>query len=227
MINEAINKTRRFTGDDIENSVRPRDGESSERPGAYNIVTVGNVSVVDPGQMLAFEQYVTGYGEVGAGKVVVFLSPDLIDVKKSTIHHSIGIIDSQLEFGVTSYPIEENSFAFTFGGLKAVKWKSSTLFFDSNNSNPPFLITEKSIGKKNRAPFSYNIKLRKDIKPGDYSMDFYFTYFNGDKWNCVKEQVKFKVRNIFERHAVKFSYLAVAATLTGIANVIIRLFGEL
>lgn len=217
------NVVKSLTLDEISESEKPRNGEGYERPGAYNIATVGNLSVADPGAKLKFEQYITGYGEIKGAKIVVFLSPDLIDIKESIIQHSLGGVGNELKFGVGKFPIENNSFAFTFGGMAAKKWKSETMLFDINNSSPPFIATEQFIGLDKTAPFTYSIKLRDDIKPGDYSMDFYFTYFNGDKWSCVKEQVKFKVRNIFERYSVWFSLLAVVATLTGIANVMIRL----
>lgn len=212
---------------DIETISRrraPRVGANSEKAGAYQIATIISSNVVDPDGMLSFEQFITGYGEIQESKITGYVSSEIFDEKASTISHSLNKVNNEIMFGAVSHPINPAGIFGQISGFTGENWGGkSSLYFDMKESALPFISTEHRIGSKNNAPFSYDLKIRKNIKAGEYSLDFYFTYFNGEKWQCSKESVKFKVRNIFERHAVKFSTLGVVATVVGVSYTLAKI----
>ncbi|QHD06567.1 hypothetical protein PspR76_12900 [Pseudomonas sp. R76] len=99
-------------------------------------------------------------------------------------------------------------------GLSYTPDDESTMIFDVEQaSKRPILASEK---KLNHAPFEYTLKTKKALSPGEHYIDFYLTYFNGEKWITSKERVSFKIRNFFERHAKTISALAIIASISGI-----------
>ena len=73
----------------------------------------------------------------------------------------------------------------------------------------PQILTET---KQQEAPIKYHLTTLKNIKPGVYYLDFYFSYFNGDVWRSDCRKVEFKVQNCLERHSVLIGWLALLAT---------------
>lgn len=105
------------------------------------------------------------------------------------------------------------------------------MFFDavgSNEAEPaqvvPVLATETIF---RRAPFHYRLPIRSSVKPGEYVIEFYFTYFNGEKWVCSKELLKFKVRNVFERYTVAVTALGVTAAAFSLLKVPLKSLWDL
>lgn len=74
------------------------------------------------------------------------------------------------------------------------------MFLDSRPAElgfQPQIMTEAVISK---APFEYELVTHDDIKPGKYSLEFHFTYFNGSTWKTSSKKVDFQVQNWFERN---------------------------
>lgn len=198
----------------------PQEGRNFASPGAYQLASKIKSSVVDPGGDLIFEQYITGYGSVGASKIFSFMS-DVFDVTKSTCQHSLGVKGGKLYFGKITSALPGSGFHCGIEGIKNLDWKASTSYFDIGNGDCPAIIMET---KQDSAPFNFSLRIKNNALPGDYSIDFYFTYFNGEKWICNKEQVKFKVRSFLERHAAKLSWFGIMATIFSLTIATIKLF---
>lgn len=217
-------EAKQLSIDEIGARKFPRLGHNFDRPGSYQLATIISSNVVDPDGMLCFEHFITGYGDINDSKITGYISSEIFDERSSTVSHSLNKVGNEIKFGAATHPIDPAGVFCTISGMKGREWNRDTLYFDMENSALPFVATEKRIGSDNSAPFSYKLKLNKSVKAGDYSLDFYFTYFNGDKWQCSKESVRFKVRTIFERHALFFSGLAVCATIVGVLNILLRFF---
>jgi len=44
-----------------------------------------------------------------------------------------------------------------------------------------------------------------NVEPGNYKINFYYTYFNGEQWAGSTETVEFKVNNFVESHNIFLS----------------------
>lgn len=133
----------------------------------------------------------------------------------------MGKSDEGMFFGNLKYFFETTAFTTQLNGPIQEGWGEPTMFFDPVESAS--ISTELKIRE---APFKYSLLLLKKIKPGEYTLDFFFTYYNGEKWVCSKEQVKLKVRNFFERHAGGLTTFGVIAGSIGIAASIFKVFAR-
>lgn len=218
--------------DNLQNEImrirtdKPRAGKNFESAGSYQLASKVYYNVVDPGGVLEFDQFITGYGLIGNSKIFCFVSDSVFEKENSFCTHSLMKNKMGVNFGGIKQKIDASGFHCQIAGLKLDNWESSTSYFDLSDAGDdsdkacPIIATEV---KMLNPPFSFKLKLKNKVLPGDYSMDFYFTYFNGEKWVCTKESVKFKVRSFLERHAPKLSYFGVAATLSGLALGLVRL----
>lgn len=197
----------------ISDSIRPRNWENFDAPGSYTLASRVSETVINAGDTLKFEQYITGYGEIKKCKIQCYISSDIFDYSCSTLTNSISQTeDFQLYWGADTDNIGEIGFSCMCQGLKAPKWKEETLFFDTS---PGLLLSEI---KATKAPFDYSLKTKPHIKPGNHYIDFYLTYFNGAEWKSSKERVDFRVNNSFEKHSTIISFLAAVALLVTILH---------
>lgn len=68
------------------------------------------------------------------------------------------------------------------------------------------------------APLEYHLKTSRKIKPGDYTLEFVFTYFNGKKWCSSVRTIQFRVQNILERYQILIGFVVVVGTALTIAD---------
>ncbi len=202
----------------LEGNTKPRSAKNAEKTGAYLLASRVFSNVIDKEDILEFEQYVTGYGEIRSPKLQCYFSPDVFDSKQSEIIHSFKANGPIPTWGGISRPIRDPGFTCFISGFPfdSLGEDEDTSFIDvaffGIEGGPTSIMTERQL---ENAPFHYKLKTKKEVKPGNYSIDFYFTYFNGERWICIKESVDFKVRNYFEKHARPTTIVAiVASTLT-------------
>ncbi|EGQ8080053.1 hypothetical protein G5G45_004515 [Vibrio vulnificus] len=190
---------------------KARTGRYADEIGAYHLASRVFSKTINPGDMFEFEQYITGYGDIQSPKIQCYISSEIFDKENSCVVNSIKKDGDQISFGNQSDKIGDEGFTCHLSGVMAEGWDESTLIFDKsgNSSGSKSVFTE---SKAENAPFHYKLKLKDDVKSGDYSIDFYFTYYDGHRWQCCKESVDFKVRNFFEKHAKVISSLAIIAT---------------
>lgn len=199
----------------IQEMKNPRSGRGADKAGAYLLASRVASNVVDIGGYFEFEHFITGYGLIGDSKLTGYISSNIFDVSDSKVTHSLTLNkDNDIQFGGVTQIIDVSRFYCSMAGAQTVNWKESTLFFDLDNKPCPAVSTEVRVN--DTAPFSWKLKLSDGIKPGEYTIDFYFTYFNGEKWQCSKDSVKFKVRSFFERNSAQISYFGLTATALGL-----------
>lgn len=203
---------------DITTHKNPMNAEHSEKFGEYcqlfRIVT----PVIDPGDILEVEQFFSGYGKIGNAKVNFYTSDDIFKPEKSIIYHSLGKAkDGGHKFGTAHSKFNHTGICFDLSkGFRQQGWKESTYFFDVGNTPVPQVSTEMKIG--GYPPMMYKLYTQKKIRPGTYTLEFNFTYFNGDRWHCDKKSIEFKVRNFLERHSTKIGVLALVASIVVILS---------
>ena len=194
-----------------------RKAENADKPGSYQIATRAAKTTINAGDLLEFEQYITGYGNIRTAKIQTYISTAAFDLERSHIFSSLKPTETEsgfkLSWGNQKDNLHEVGFTCLMAGISASDCNESTMIFDASDSNEPILLSEQKV---ERAPFEYTLKTTKTASPGDHYIDFYLTYFNGEKWITSKERVPFRIKNIFERHAKSISALAVATSISGI-----------
>lgn len=199
-----------------------RSALNGEKPGSYQLATRSGKATINPGEILAFEQYVTGYGNIQSPKLQGYISTDAFDLDESYILSSLVSVNTEngliLSWGNQKDKLSETGFTFLMAGIAHAPGDETTMIFDARRSSKlPILLSEQKV---NHAPFEYTLKTKNNLSPGEHYIDFYLTYFNGKKWITSKERVTFKIRNFFERHAKTISTLAIIASISGIIKFI-------
>ncbi|MEZ9739850.1 hypothetical protein AB4283_19990 [Vibrio splendidus] len=195
---------------------KPRMGAFASSDGSYEQVLRLLTPVVDPGDEVIVEQLFTGYGEIKHAKLTFYPNDDAFFPDKSYILNGLYEKEENLfVFGKDKHKFENTGVTFGFGGMKADSWDESTLFFDVGGEESLQILTET---KQIEAPFKYVLCTKNNLKPGTYSLEYYFTYFNGTSWKSSTRKIDFKVRNFLERHDVLIGYIAIAASLSALVR---------
>lgn len=197
--------------DIVDFNNKPRTGKYADEIGAYHLASRVFSKTINPGEVFEFEQYITGYGDIRTSKIRCYISYEIFDKEKSFVISSIKAENDTISFGNKEDKVGDEGFTCHLQGVKHEGWDDSTLMFDvgRENEGAKSIFTESKVGY---APFHYKLKLKDNVKPGDYTISFYFTYYDGHQWQCSRENVDLKVRNFFERNAKVISSLAIIAT---------------
>jgi hypothetical protein len=207
----------------------PRNAESSQAPGSYRIIVRTKSAVVDRGEDLAVSVFFSGYGEIAESKLIFFPSPGVFSSEESTARHSFGQFpDGSYGMGINKeVGIDDAGFAMNFSGVQSADWKRSTLFFDTNEGLVPTLATEKIAP---HAPLEVNLRIKKDARPGPYTISFCFTYFDSKTWQSEVVTIPFTVRTVWQRregHIATVAYIAAVATVVGAIAAVVALRSDI
>lgn len=150
------------------------------KPGAYDLLIRISKPILDRGDKVQFEVYISGYGLVESACVYIVPSWSVFSSD-----------DSRIAVG-DSPPKKWDD----LGELVSFDTKS---FFDANgryqistecNTPPP--------GSK--APITLNMKINPEAFPGIHSLNFILKYYNGEIWNTKSTSVNFTIQNFYQRH---------------------------
>ena len=207
--------------DDIDKN-RPRAGEFADKPGTYKLVARSNRQLLDPGEDLWIEVFITGYGNIQAAKLVSSPDKESISGKESKVWFNLRETEGKPHFGGTEKEFGEDGVTIDLGsgGLKLPKWDRSTLFVDVSKGPTPLILTERILRHTNNpsnAPVTINLKLSKNARPGQHSLNLVLTYYNGECWCSSETTFHFVVRNFYQRHEIRLWKLGFFATLTGLS----------
>lgn len=192
-----------------------QEGNYALEPGSYALAIRASNPIINPGDAVELEVYITGYGRITGPKVSSTLPPNFVDTKRSSVSHSFkrppdGEATSlaTVEFGGREDPISSVGFVSQLAGVSGyiaedgtdVDWGEHTLFWDANypgEGRTPTIASEMHRGK---APLEVNLQTTKQIPPGNHSFQFHLTYFNGEQWQTTSQSVTLVVRNWFQRN---------------------------
>ncbi len=207
----------------LGNSPRPRAAPYAEEPGAYQPVVRLQSPIMDAGECLLGEIYVTGYGEIGPAKFFVSSSPGVFDSNDCTLTDGFVQNGPLITFGGQTTKVNMDiGITFAIAGLKAEKWQATTAFYDVSQPAPGFendlsriahLSTETH---QSNPPASFSFKTRKTARAGDYGIQVVFSYFDGVEWQNSVLNVPFRLRSRLERWN---SFLAWLAAMAGVATI--------
>ncbi|WP_152442313.1 hypothetical protein [Pseudomonas putida] len=197
-------------------TISEQRAENCRAVGSYSLVTVINNPIINPGETITIDQYISGYGLGSGVKVVHYPSSDVFDVKNSYVSFNPKFNgDDPITWGGIQGQPDETGGTLIMGPMYRTGSGELVTFCDADaNSNRNSIITERKLGEK--PPFHYLFKTKNTAKPGPYKISFVFTYFNGENWQSSTETVEFKIQNYFEKYNTVISILAAAALITTI-----------
>ena len=215
----------------------PRMKKYADDRGCYSIIVRTSSDVINPGETLILEIFISGYGVINKPKLVFYPSPNVVDSDNDESRILFDLPkelpkDRSLYWG--SHPEKLHSdggFLDLSQGIKTGKWSSPTIFFDMNTENniDTQISTEMLLG--GNAPIQIYMKTKEKVLPGLHSIRFLFTYHNGSEWSNSEQTVDFTIRNIFQRNerwiisiGVIAALCAILPTLKGIIQLLKKIF---
>jgi hypothetical protein len=197
----------------------PRAARNGDKIGKYELIPQISNAVLNRGDTIIIDMFVTGYGQISDGKIHFSLPSSSIHGRiKSIVYHGLkpvmqeGIVSS-LVWG-SSRDEFDSAFALELnGGIKPDSWPETSLIFDAYS--PPtgshILVSERTLGDK--PPFRIEMSFSKKVRPGLYNVNCVLTYYNGESWQNSSFQLPLTVRNLFEEYQGWVSFLGILAAL--------------
>lgn len=204
----------------------PRNGQNADKKGAYDLVARINNAIINRGEYLTVEIFITGYGQIGNSKFVFYPSIDIIDTSESTLtyglKHEPSGTGTLISWGEKTENLDGVGVSVDLaGGWVKSSWTTNeaTVYFDITASPTPQIMTEATHFEI--APIVLKLKIKKKAQPGNHFLHFGFTYFNGQEWSGSNQQVQFTIKNVFQKHEIPISILVFIATILTILAAII------
>lgn len=187
-------------------SSRPQKGDSSHYPGNYEVSPSMDKTQVSGGDAVHLQVFYTGYGMCRFNKTYINVSAPVFE-RTSTIEAGVKIvkpIDGTDTNEVLQFQKNKTMFGyynrinFHFAGLDPNgTWGYKTPFFDVlPNKNQNTIMTEMNIGGE--AIVTGDLHVKRWVSGGDYSMNVYFTYFNGQEWKTSVASLPFHIMHWWE-----------------------------
>ena len=216
-----------------ETNDSPQRGKYSDKKGAYSLSTQILNPVINPGDIFKCHLLFSGYGKILTAKLHVLPSNSIFDENESFMYFDMkmnkknGIVSSY-SWGKTKQKFSsEQAVILMTGGLVFQNRDFPSQFFDRNPAKYGIcdIVTEYLTPKngKSYAPITFNLKTLKSIRPGNYSLDLVFTYFNGSEWVSQSKQLNFKIQNLLERRSGLIGWTAGIASFLAILYTFIQL----
>ncbi len=194
------------------NTIYPKQILSGNKTGVYKQVLNADQTTVSKGDYINIEHFISGYGlvDIKTAKIFYSTSADIIAIPGSFITHSFkstyydDVDETHIGWGGKTEPITRSSAILVLSGTTDLEGRLATLtsFDDSHKLRPPVIMTEIFTGRyieNEQAPIHWKIKIKDDLKAGNYYITFVFTYFNGESWQSDKVELPIKVMAWYEK----------------------------
>lgn len=152
----------------------------SEKAGAYDIVVRTSKSIVNPGDRVYFEIYISGYGRIANACVGIYPSWSIFNIKDSKVSVGDG----------AGVPMDPLAVIINIGNES---------FFDARGEYQ--ISTEcRTPLPSSKAPINLDMKVDRKATPGTHFVQFAFKYFNGESWNIRTSTTSISIRNFYQRN---------------------------
>lgn len=215
--------------------------------GDYRQILNANKTIINPGDSIQIRHYFTGYGLIDHKTTKLYFTPstEIIDSTKSKLIHGFNGKGELWEWGGHEIFIN-NGVWIHLNHTTTTSYGALTYFSDmmpmrhvedsiNHYLNTKDLVTDKELknlvplkntnfiasegsGKDGQPPLLWKLKIKDDIPPGSYKFNFYFTYFNGIKWNVDEKTIEIIVMSWFERNEKLLAILAFIVSITSVVS---------
>jgi len=197
----------------------PSSGKDfASNPGSYNLVIRIFKPIVDPGEKIRIEIYISGYGIIGPSKLAFYLSPHVFDLNNSVVEHGIQKIDDKIGFGGQFEKLDPLGSVVSLDAMFGTKeGERKTLYSDVNPSdNKSMQIFSETKHPKGTSPLFFDLTIRRDARPGPQSIQFLLTYFNGGRWETSSRSAQFTIRNVYQKNEGLIWYIGLFVAILAI-----------
>jgi hypothetical protein len=188
--------------------------------------------IIDPGEQIEIEIYLTGSGELAANKLVIILSSKHLvnHTEPGKIQFSMGIetIDETTGEGflITGDELTNSGQGSHDLNVTGLTIRVSEAYFhkSSEDDMPGYLNQIYGEGTfDDVAPFVLTINTREKIPKGDYSIDMAFTYSDRDSQEMTTDHkvVTVHVTDFIEKHSMILSLGAIIGTIVSVAGILL------
>jgi len=187
---------------------KPR-GEFSDKPGNYELAVRNLKPILNPGDVLEVQLFITGYGIIKGSKLTAYPSSDIFDEDNSRVVYGFKTEDNKIVFGGQTSGYSKDGITLYLSGATS---EENLMFYDTHTpqrTSVPQIVSET---RQKSPPIQFILNTRKEVRPGNYQLHFHLTYFNGVEWKGSKEEAHFTVRNILQRHE---GQVALVSTIAG------------
>lgn len=174
------------------------------KEGKYHLVMRSTKTVVDPGESVLVQLYITGFGTIDYPKLVFYPSANVLS-KQSEVSFGAELRDN----GLAYFGSQKEKFDQYGKTINLSFVNGHTLFLRNSKSISLQIMTEKNTNDV--APVQLDLRLSSQARPGNYFIHFVLTYFNGEEWDSVSEKFTFTVRNSLQRHELLAWWLGIIA----------------
>jgi len=194
------------------------------KTGSYNLLLRISNPIVDPGEELYIDVYISGYGLIKFSKLSFLLSPNVFDSSNSLICSGFKAYKNEIGFCGQWNKIDEIGSAIELTAAKKIKNGWLTLYSPYPEGSL-HIISETSqqlpTDKQAYAPVNLRMKIHKKARPGPQSIQFVFVYYNGESWVSSVETAQFTVRDFYQRNEWWIWWIAgiFAAVITILAGI--------
>jgi hypothetical protein len=202
----------------VESRDDPRVGMNTDVPGTYFLAIQNLTKSVSQGKELRFQALFTGEGRIDYPKILLTPSSTIFDAERSIIRNNLSIVDDDsFETAASNNNFDPKGCTILLSrGQEHDEWELSTYFFDLNpqkkatETAAPISTNEVATDKRKltSSPFTFALKSRKRTRPGNYTIDIQFTYFNGKEWKSDSKVIQFRVLNFFEKYIELIRFLS-------------------
>lgn len=207
-------------------------GKYHNFPGAYSQSPSFSSTILVPGQEFEINYHITGYGQIDHASAKMFyeISSPILDKWNSNIIYDLkvntdengralgyswgGRKDFVDRFG---YLILRDSLIIQFIHPVTNKLRFQTKTYFDDYIKPDGYPKEGIINSEidivdingfSHPPVKFKLKLKENVRPGNYHFFFTLTYFNGEGWKNDKYEQELKVLSWYEIHENKLRYLS-------------------
>lgn len=202
------------------------DKNLAVEPGIFKQILNAQTTIINPGDSIKIDHYITGNGYINyeISKIYFVPSEELIDLKKSFILSSFDL-DYFRKTGLFTYGGSKHylnsvkNYTLTPSSLMDYEIGSNRYFhsfFSQYRATKNNIFSELVLGAPGKPflpPIRWEIITKKDIRPGDYQLNFVFTYFNGEKWMNDTSSVKIHIMPWYEKYASTIQVLGVVVII--------------
>jgi hypothetical protein len=207
----------------VIDAARPaQKAPTADKPGHYELAVRLKSSMLNPGELVQGELFITGYGRLDGAKLTFYPSSGVFAEGGMRITHDLRRAKGGVAFGgrTSTIPSDAGCCVNLNEGWQLPGWKRPTLFFDTGGApEAPQIATEATI--QGEAPISFQLRIRRSARPGTYPLQFFLTYFDGESWQASVETVTFTVRTLVQRRETEIAIVAaVAAVVTVVPPIV-------